>query len=426
MPGRQSHWTSSRWALWSGLILVHAWLSFVNLYDVEHPLGDVTRVYRTWMQQGFDTHSWVGLNVPWVYPILAIVPMLIAWMFGPENYAFTWLALVIVLDAVAFGFLIGWFREVRHAAAAWWWLGFLVLLGPIAVARLDTITVPLAILGMLWAASRPRAAAVILTIAVWIKVWPGALLFALVIAARARWRILTAAVLCSVVIVGLVFILGNGSTVLSFVTQQSNRGLQVEAPVSTPWMWLAFAGQRHAEVYYDPGLMTYQIQGDGTAAVSALMTPLLALVVLVLALLAVSAVRRGATTLELLPALTLALVSAFIAVNKVGSPQYFTWLAVPIIVGLVVSRSEGGRSFRVPAGLAAALAGLTQLIFPWFYDELLALNSVLLVLLTARNLLIFVLLGWAVVALCDSARERSGNALQHERLEPDTQTTWER
>jgi hypothetical protein len=425
MPGRLLHWASSRWVLWSGLALAHAWLCFVNLYDAQYPLGDVTLVYRTWMQQGFSSHNWVGLDVPWVYPILAIVPMLLAWSFGPDNYAYTWLALVIVLDAVAFGFLIGWVRTVRNAAAAWWWLGFLVLLGPIALARLDTVTVPLALVGVLFAASRPKAAAVILTIAAWVKVWPGALLIALVIAAKARWRILTAAVLCSAAIIGLVFLLGNGPTVLSFITQQSDRGLQVEAPVSTPWLWLAFAGQRHAHVYYDRGMLTYQVTGDGSAAVSALMTPLLVFVVLALVLLAVLAARRGATAVELFPTLALALVTSFIAFNKVGSPQYMAWLAVPIILGLVVSNGGADRPFRVPAGITAVLAALTQLIFPWFYDELLALDSVLLVLLTARNLLLFVLLGWAVVALCDCVRERSGNALQHERLEPDTQTTLE-
>jgi hypothetical protein len=393
------HWVSSRWVLWLGLLLSHAWLCFVSLYRDDHPLGDVTLVYLPWMQYGFDTHHWVGLDTPWVYPILAIVPMLLAFAFGPENYVFTWLGLVIVLDAVAFGYLIGWTRRVRNTAAAWWWLGFLALLGPIAVARLDSVTVPVAIIGMLFALTRPTLAAMILTVAAWVKVWPGALLVALVIAVQARWRILASALVSSAVIVGIALVLGSGSNVFSFVTQQSTRGLQVEAPVSTFWLWQAFARVGNSHVYYDRDLLTFQVRGDGVATVSAVMTPVLAVAVFGIILLAVRAVVRRASVSEVLPPLGLALVTAVIAVNKVGSPQYVSWLAVPVIFGLVLRSTARGRSFRVPAAIVAVLALLTQLIYPWFYDQLLSLNPAMLVVLTARNLLQFVLLGWAVAAV---------------------------
>ncbi|MEO7121656.1 MAG: glycosyltransferase family 87 protein [Lacisediminihabitans sp.] len=422
-----ARWTSSRWVLWLGLVVTHAWLSFVNINGHSHPLGDVTLVYLPWMQHGFDSHYWVGIDAPWVYPILALVPMLLAWTFGPDNYAFTWLALVAVLDAVAFGFLIGWRRDVRNTGAAWWWLAFLVLLGPISVARLDTVTVPLAIIAILFVATRPTAAAVLLTVATWIKVWPAAVLLALVITVRARWRVLVSAVVCSAAISCLAVFLGGGPQLLSFVAQQSSRGLQIEAPVSTLWLWQAFAGVRHTRLYYDTSLLTYQVDGDGAREVSALMTPLLAIVVLTIILLAVLALLRRAPAAELFSPLSLALVSAFIAFNKVGSPQYMSWLAVPIICGLVTSRAGHGRSFRMPAGITCALAVLTQLIYPWFYDALLSLDPAVLIVLTARNALIFVLLGWAVFALCTAYRRvevgRSGNVFGRDRLESFTHTT---
>ncbi|WP_349898559.1 hypothetical protein [Parafrigoribacterium soli] len=392
----------SRWALWSALLLVHLWLSFANLHDDPHPLGDVSLVYRAWMEQGFATQSWVGLDRDWVYPILAIVPMLIAWAFGPENYAFTWLALVIVLDAIAFGFLIGWSGPARNTAVAWWWLGFLMLLGPISLARLDTVSVPLAIVAVLYLATRPRLAGALLAAAAWIKVWPGAILIAAVVATRERWRVLTAAVLGSVLIAGCALVLGGGAHVLSFVTQQADRGLQIEAPVSTAWLWQAAAGARHARVYYDTRMLTFQVTGDGADAVSALMTPLLVLVVAAILLLALLAVRARVQATALLAPLALALVVAFVAFNKVGSPQYLSWLAAPVILGLV---TPGGRSFRAPAALTLVLAFITQLIYPTLYDGLLALETVPLVLLTVRNLLLFVLLGWSILAIWRAGRE---------------------
>ena len=43
-------------------------------------------------------------------------------------------------------------------------------------------------------------------------------------------------------------------------------------------------------------------------------------------------------TLAIFPPLALALVTAFIVFNKVGSPQYLTWIAVPLVAGLVLTR----------------------------------------------------------------------------------------
>ena len=48
------------------------------------------------------------------------------------------------------------------------------------------------------------------------------------------------------------------------------------------------------------------------------------------------------------------------------------------------------------------IAGLTQAIYPYLYDWLLTVSPLILIVLTARNLLFFVLLGWAVWAIVTS------------------------
>jgi Glycosyltransferase family 87 len=392
--------------LWAAFALVHAWLCFTNLVGSEYPLGDVTLVYKYWMNQAFTSGYWVGIDGPWVYPIVAIVPMVLARVFGTDNFATTWLAIVIVLDAVAFGYLIGW-RGKKNTPIAWWWLAFLFLLGPIAVARIDAISVPLAIVGVLYIARRPRVAAVILTVAAWIKVWPGAIVLALVIAARERWQVLVAAALSSAAIVVVALAIGAGSNVFSFVTQQTNRGLQIEAPVSTVWLWEAIGGATGTHIYYSTTMLTYQIEGSGVAIVADLMTPLLVLAALAIVLLGLLAMRNRASASELLPVLVLALVSCMIAINKVGSPQFIGWLAVPVILGLVTSASGSGRSFRTPATIVAVLAILTQAIYPYLYNEVLTLAPGALAILTVRNALLFVLLGWAVTALWRLGSQRA-------------------
>lgn len=386
-------------ALWSAFILAHLWLGLLNLYGPGLPLGDVTIVYKFWTDQIFIADFWVGIHSAWVYPILAIFPMLAAATFGPTLYASTWLSMIMMLDAVAFAFLIGRARSARNAGAAWWWIGFLLLLGPIALGRIDSVTIPLAIVGVLFIATRPLVASAILTVAAWVKVWPVAFVVAMFIALRARWRVLGSASAVSAVIIGVALMCGSGLNVFSFFTQQTGRGLQVESPVSTIWLWQALSGVPGTIVYYDQHILTWQVWGNGTTMASALMTPIMALAVVAIMLIAVMALRRGVETGPLLATVSLALVAALIAFNKVGSPQFIGWLAVPIVLGLTTTRGDDRSWFVVPAVMGTVTAGLTQVIYPYLYGWLLALDPVMLVILTARNLLLFALLGWAIMTL---------------------------
>ncbi len=43
----------------------------------------------------------VGIDTAWVYPIAALLPMVVSAAFGSALYGFTWLVIVSVLDAVA-------------------------------------------------------------------------------------------------------------------------------------------------------------------------------------------------------------------------------------------------------------------------------------------------------------------------------------
>jgi hypothetical protein len=390
--------------LWAAFVLAHFWLGFLNLFAPGLPLGDVTFVYKTWAEQASYSHYYVGIDGVWVYPILALLPIVAAATFGFANYAASWLSLVFVLDALAFLALVGWRRPLRFAEIGWWWIAFLLLLGPIAMGRIDSITIPIAIVAVLYLTRRPRVAAVLLSIAMWIKVWPAAVLAAMIIAGRDRRRVLVSVVAMSLFIIVVALLLGAGRNVVSFITQQTGRGLQVEAPVSTIWMWLSYGRVPGALVYYDQGILTYQVGGPGANVAAAIMTPILGLAVIAIVALGALASHRRAPVTDVLPPLALALISAFIAFNKVGSPQYMTWLAVPIILGFVTNATGHGRSFRLPAVLVLVIAALTQLFYPYLYLNLLELDPVLLAVLTVRNVLVFVLLGWAVTALWGASR----------------------
>jgi hypothetical protein len=408
--------------LWSAFVLVHLVIGHAALTGPNQPMGDVWSVYRTWMQQGVGGGDWVGVDRPWVYPLLAAVPMLLARVGGDAHYGQAWLTIVLLLDAGAFAVLTGGLRltrvrvrarardagaaEVhgrRHVGAAWWWLLFLLALGPIAVGRIDAVTVPFAIVGLLLLASRPLAASVLLTVAAWVKVWPAALVVAAVVALRGRARrdVVVGAVVTTVTVVAISLVLGSGATVLGFVGEQAGRGLQVESPTATAWLWRAAAGLPGAFVYYDHQILTYQVEGDGVGTAARLTTVLMGLVVLLVLLLGLRAVRRGATAVHLLAPLSLAFVTALIVTNKVGSPQFVAWLAPPVVLGLVLARRGGPStaSSAVPAALAVGIAALTQVIYPWEYQALLGVEPWMLMLISVRNAAEVVLLVVALVQL---------------------------
>src|SRR5690606_33003198 len=91
---------------------------------------------------------------------------------------------------------------IRRRRAAWFWTAALLLLGPIALYRIDAITVPVAIAGGVWLAQHPRLGAALLTAGAWIKIWPGAVVVAAIAAGRRSWRVAaTASSVTAVIIV---------------------------------------------------------------------------------------------------------------------------------------------------------------------------------------------------------------------------------
>jgi hypothetical protein len=395
---------SGRAALWVAFAAVHLLLVCLNLFGQGWPLGDVESVYLRWTEQAANGWLRIGIDAPWVYPILAFVPMTAALAFGAEWYPQTWLALMTVLNGIAFAILLGRAGLSRtRRIAAWWWLAFLAALGPIALGRIDAVTVPLAIVGLLLAAGRPRVAAALLTIAAWVKVWPAALVAALVVAHRRRLEVVTVAIALSAGIVLVSLIAGSGLNVFGFIGQQAGRGLQVEAPIGVPWLWAIVGGASDVRIGYDREILTYQITGPGTEVAAAVTTPLMAAGVLAVLLVGIRATRRGASIGQVLAPLSLAFVTVLMLANKVGSPQFAAWLAAPVVLGLVLRP----RRFIVPAVLAGLVAVFTQLIYPYWYGWLLVANPGFVLLLTAKAAALAGLLAWSVRALWRAGR-RSG------------------
>ena len=81
--------------------------------------------------------------------------------------------------------------------------------------------------------------------------------------------------------------------------------------------------------------------------------------------------------------------------NSTGSPQFLCWIIPPLVMALVIDR----RRWWPVAALALADALLTQLGYPLLYAQLIGAAPIAAGVLTARNLVTVLLLGWAIVRL---------------------------
>lgn len=388
---------SRRVVLWGAFLLVHLAVAVLGFVLPTEPMGDVYRVYEPWSDAALSGDGIVGITWPWVYPQLALVPMLLAHAFDgiTRTYTASWAALVTVCDALAFAVLVGRGRSAGRRVAAWFWLGYMLLLGPAGMYRLDAVTVPLAIAGCLWLVRRPLVGSILLSVATWMKVWPVALLAAALIAVRRRLPLIGGAVLVCAVTIAAVAVAGGAAHVFAFIGDQTGRALQLEAPVSGIYVWATVLRVPGASLYYSTDMLTYEATGPHVDAVIAVMTPLLALAVGTVAVIGAVKAWRGASFAALFPDLALSLVLAFIFFNKVGSPQYYTWIVAPLVMGLVVDR----RRWRRMAVLGLVIAALTQLMYPLMYMGVLTADPMSELVLTVRNLAVGAMLAWSVVRL---------------------------
>jgi len=385
--------------LWVGFALVHAWFILAAYSLGADALGDLRTAYLPWIKGGYDYGEWVSLNVSGVYPPLATLVMALPGIFGLERvpYEIAWLVMIVLLDAAAFFVLTRNGRSRIRNLTALWWLVFLLCLGPVAIGRLETVTVPLAIMAVTVVRRHPVVAGVLLTAGAWIKIWPGAMLAAAVLGLRSRWRLVLAALASSAALLVVGTFLGGGlSSMFAFLGGQASRSLQIEAVVATPWMVGISADAPGARIVYNSEINTMEVYADGVKETAAAMPIVLLVVVLLAIALGVLAAVRGAEPMRVFGASAIALTAAFVVCNAVGSPQFTAWIA-PVAVLALLHRADPWR--WAVAGAALVLAGLTQGIYPWTYGFILQGDPFFIGLLVAKSVCWVAILGYGLFRL---------------------------
>lgn len=221
-----------------GWVVAHV----IPVYWVSHDgeaLGDV-RYYRWGMTGQMD-------GAMDEYPEVGTWPVkLVHLLTGPEltdvaeSRFIAGFILLNILTSAVFAALLWWRGKVRGTATAvWFWILFIAVSGPIVVTRLD-LFLGLVIAGAVWllfSNSRARhLAPALLATATMMKLWPGVLGAVLIGGWRRRstWvRVAVFAVSLAALCL-LVVAAGSVDRLVSPLTYQGDRGLQIESVAATP------------------------------------------------------------------------------------------------------------------------------------------------------------------------------------------------
>ena len=404
LPAKVVDWFARPSSVWWGFAVVHLYfLGWMASFFLNGDTFSDTEQYRQWATAGYNPADLTGKISPWVYPVLAQIPIFLANIAGPSLYLLVWFLIITALNAVGLLYLTRGPRKVTGVAPAWWWLFFSVFMGYLSFARVEGITAPIVLIALLYAAERPVVAGVLLSVATWIKVWPAAVLVPIVIASHKRIQVVLAGAAVTAVVGLGTWLTGGLPHIMDFLLNQGERGMQLEATFSTPWVWLSvfhIAGSKMAD---NTAINSTEVYGPGASTAAFLMQPLLVLAAVTAAILLVRAMRRGAEREELFLEGSLMMVTAFIVFNKVGSPQFIIWLAPVIIAGL----THDWERWKVPAALLMGIAMTTFVIYPLFYTPLIHAHPVMAAILTTRNVLLVVLLWWSVKRTAELGRKTS-------------------
>jgi hypothetical protein len=285
----------------------------------------------------------------------------------------------------------------RLARGVWLWLLVVPAVGPLVLARFDLVPTALAAAALLSVRTAPARAGTLAALGAGLKLWPAALLPALLLPGEraSRLRVLAGFVACGLALLVMTAVAAGWPRVVSPLSALATRGLHLEAFSALPLLWARYLeGGTRWSVGFSEACHCHELLGPGTALAAAtgvllMLAGATLVVVLYARTLARPPASRAAAAGPLLAVLT---VLVWIVGARVFSPQYLLWLAAPLAVAGVLSPGEL-RPLDMTTLVAAAL--LTQLVYPLGYEALVVQHHVfqekLLIALTLRDALLLVL-----------------------------------
>jgi len=382
-----NRWRPSAPAVIVGWFATRALILLQLLIWADNFLPDV-RLYATWTILLSDRQFPVG-DAYWQYPPGAGVLFALSRYAGPDP-VFGFIVLAFLADLALLALLMNTGRKnsgVGRFNGAWAWVIGGLAVGPVLVARFDIFPTVFAVAAVLLA-TKPVRSGVMAAIGALLKAWP--ILMLAVISRRQLPKAVIAAIVTAMV--GVLAINAWASGGISFLGEQSERGLQIESVGALPYM-IAGALGFDQNVVLRYGAYEFVMSGVGLIG--------LAITAIGLLLFALIAVLRLAGRLEHVPPgdIALALILIAVASSRVFSPQYDIW-----IVGLGAACLADPRTrLRKVVMALIVMSAVTSIIFPWAYGSLMDTAPYAVVLQVIR---IVLLMGCTVIAVKSVAFNR--------------------
>ena len=372
-------------------------LAFSGLFERVMPMNDVL-LYGYWLQQMQLGEPLFGISQDFVYPYPSLLPMWLAQLIGGKaGILVGWTSLIALLNSLALGVFTSWGNGGRKVmVAGTFWVAYLLLLGPAGIGRIDAIAAAVSVFGLAaLAKDRLWLAVSLFTFGAWTKIWPFALAISAFVTEKRKQVVTTAALLVVVAVTIFAVAAGANTSLFSFVLKQGSRGIQIESPIAMIWIWAAKLGLPQTGIYYDKEIITNQVYGPLVDLFSTMMTSIMFAALAITVWLGVRAVRAGIDRKQVFAIMSLTAVLDLIVFNKVGSPQFMAWLAVPMLALIIF----GVPKLKLFIGGLLVIAATTNLVYPIVYMELMGLSDLSVGVLTLRNALLIAMLVYANLRL---------------------------
>jgi hypothetical protein len=298
-----------------------------------------------------------------------------------DTYRTRFVLLMLAVDAVGFVALLVLARRWGSALGPWVWIAAIPLLGPISYNRLDLVPAVATIL----AVERLSAGSLFggsgwLGYGAIAKVYPALFLPLVLTASRRKEVVAGAAVVVGLFVIPYIGFLDDlVDNVLGYHTE---RGIQIESL----WSFLLLLGSKLGHtigINYSFGAL--HVDSTMAPAMKAA-SQVLSLGVLAAGVWLAHRLRRSgrdASAPEMAGIMFMTMAGTM-ALGTVFSPQFLLWLSGLAAVVLC----QHGTWLLVPALSVLPVALLTQLVYPFFYGRLIAVEPAALILLASRNFLV--------------------------------------
>ena len=323
------------------------------------------------------------------YPAPSLAVFAPPWWASASSTTTYMILFVLLMVAIDAAFTAALWRSSgrRPTPGVRVWLVLVPCLGPLTFTRFDLVPAALAGAALLaLAARRPLGAGLLAAAGVAVKLWPAALVPALLLHRHRPARVLAGFAGLGAVAVAATLAGGGTARLLSPLTWQVDRGLQIETIWAVPLLWgRAFSPETWSTPY--TRFLAFQVEGPGAAALTTLSTVATVAAVALLCWLWWRAWRTGVpASLSVVGLIGLAAACLLILPNKTLSPQYLLWIG-GLLAALGAVAPDEPLLPRLNL-LVVVTCVLTQVLYPLGYSTLTRphwSNALGAALLTARN-----------------------------------------